>query len=313
MVQTQTDEVLVAAARDGDRAAVEALAARYLPLVYTVVGRGADRDLDVDDIVQDTMMRVVTGVSGVRQAERFRSWVVTIALRQLADARAEARRSRLSRADDPAGDDREDPAADFVGLTVLRQVLDTEQREIAEAARWLDPAFRVVLSLWWLEAGGHLTRAEVAEALELSAAHAGVRVQRMREQLDVARSVVRALDAAPGCPALRDTTSGWDGELDPLWRKRIARHVRDCPRCSERSRRLAAAEGLLAGLPLLAPPAPHQPRRRRPGQLRCGGQGGEERRHACRLRRDGLRGRGRSEPAGAGRLLRTGRAGAGTA
>jgi hypothetical protein len=33
-------------------------------------------------------------------------------------------------------------------------------------------------------AGGHLTRAEVAEALELSAAHAGVRVQRMRERLD---------------------------------------------------------------------------------------------------------------------------------
>lgn len=178
----------MAAARDGDRAAVEALAARYLPLVHSVVGRGADRDLDVDDIVQDAMVRVVTGVSTVRQAGRFRSWVVTIALRQLADARAEARRARLTRGEDqPDGlPDTADPAADFVGLAVLRQVLDVEQRGIAEAARWLDPAHRTVLSLWWLEAGGHLTRAEVADALDLPAAHAGVRVQRMREQLDVA-------------------------------------------------------------------------------------------------------------------------------
>ncbi|MGI5186003.1 RNA polymerase sigma factor [Dactylosporangium sp. CA-152071] len=252
----QSDEVLVAAARDGDRAAVEALAARYLPLVYSVVGRGADRDLDVDDIVQDAMVRVVTGVSTVRRAGRFRSWVVTIALRQLADARAEARRARLTRGEDqPDGlPDTADPSADLVGLAVLRQVLDVEQRGIAEAARWLDPAHRTVLSLWWLEAGGHLTRAEVADALDLPAAHAGVRVQRMREQLDVARSVVRALDASPGCPALREVVAGWDGEPDPLWRKRIARHVRDCPQCTERSRRLPAAEGLLAGLPLLAPP-----------------------------------------------------------
>ncbi|GAA1527414.1 hypothetical protein GCM10009827_050580 [Dactylosporangium maewongense] len=252
----QSDEVLVAAARDGDRAAVEALAARYLPLVYSVVGRGADRDLDVDDIVQDAMVRVVTGVSTVRHAGRFRSWVVTIALRQLADARAEARRARLTRGEDqPDGlPDTADPSADFVGLAVLRQVLDVEQRGIAEAARWLDPAHRTVLSLWWLEAGGHLARAEVADALDLPAAHAGVRVQRMREQLDVARSVVRALDASPGCPALREVVAGWDGEPDPLWRKRIARHVRDCPQCTERSRRLPAAEGLLAGLPLLAPP-----------------------------------------------------------
>ncbi|MEV4134903.1 sigma-70 family RNA polymerase sigma factor [Dactylosporangium sp. NPDC049742] len=252
----QSDEVLVAAARDGDRAAVEALAARYLPLVYSVVGRGADRDLDVDDIVQDAMVRVVTGVSTVRQAGRFRSWVVTIALRQLADARAEARLARLTRGEDQPDSlpDTADPAADFVGLAVLRQVLDVEQRGIAEAARWLDPAHRTVLSLWWLEAGGHLTRAEVADALDLPAAHAGVRVQRMREQLDVARSVVRALDAPPGCPALREVVAGWAGEPDPLWRKRIARHVRDCPQCTERSRRLPAAEGLLACLPLLVPP-----------------------------------------------------------
>ena len=252
------DDELVAAARAGDRDAVAELATRYLPLVYSMVGRAADSDLDVDDIVQETMVRVVTGLAGLRDGGRFRSWVVTIALRQLTDARGVARQARLSRAGRLTElVERPDPASDFVGLAMLRQALTREQREVAEATRWLDPAYRDLLSLWWLEVGGHLTRAEVATAAGTSVPHVAVRIQRMREQLDTSRRVVSALRAKPGCPELDTVTAGWDREPDPLWRKRIARHQQTCTGCADRDRQLVPPERLLAGLPLLVPPTMH--------------------------------------------------------
>jgi len=54
-------------------------------------------------------------------------------------------------------------------------------------ARTAPGSERVLFSLWWLEMTGELTRAEVATALGTSVAHAGVRIQRMREQLEASR------------------------------------------------------------------------------------------------------------------------------
>ncbi|WP_433050382.1 sigma-70 family RNA polymerase sigma factor [Dactylosporangium sp. CS-033363] len=250
----RSDADLVEKARGGDRAALEALAQRYLPLVYTVVGRAADADLDVDDIVQETMVRLVAGLPSVREAERFRAWVVTIALRQVTDARGAARARRLLAAEPGELAERPDPGSDFVGLSMLREALTNEQREVAAATRWLDEGYRQLLSLWWLEVGGHLTRAEVAAALGEPPGHVAVRVQRMKEQLDTARAVVRAVHARARCAELDAVLEGWNGEPDPLWRKRIARHLRDCDTCGGTRGRLIPPERLLAGLPLLVPP-----------------------------------------------------------
>ena len=54
----QPDTATVVAARAGDPAAIDRLVAGYLPLVYTIVGRALDGHADVDDVVQDTMLRV---------------------------------------------------------------------------------------------------------------------------------------------------------------------------------------------------------------------------------------------------------------
>ena len=54
----------------------------------------------------------------------------------------------------------------------------------------------------------------------------------MKERLDTSRLVVRALRQVPAVRGPRSPiTAGWDGEPSPLWRKRLARHVRDCPGC----------------------------------------------------------------------------------
>ncbi|MFH8387077.1 sigma-70 family RNA polymerase sigma factor [Kitasatospora sp. NPDC018058] len=244
------DTEAVAAARAGDEQARERLVAGYLPLVYNVVGRAMNGHPDVDDVVQETMIRVVGGLGGLRDPSSFRSWLVAVAMNEV--RRYWSTRTAPASALD-AMDQLADPAGDFVGLTVLRLGLSGQRREVAEATRWLDEGDRDLLSLWWLEAAGRLTRAELTAALELSSRHAAVRVQRMKEQLEVGRTVVRALAASPCCPELAELTTAWDGRPSALWRKRIARHIRACDGCADLGQDLVPAEGLLAGLALVVP------------------------------------------------------------
>ncbi|MFJ7987327.1 sigma-70 family RNA polymerase sigma factor [Streptomyces sp. NPDC096351] len=248
--------VLVEAARAGDAHARDALVRAYLPLVHNIVGRALDGHADTDDIVQETMVRALDGLGGLRDPARFRSWLVAIAMngiRRRWRERQQAPVPGLDRAADLA-----DPAAgDFTEATILRLGLSGQRRDVARATRWLDEDDRELLALWWLEAAGELTRAELAEGLGgISPQHAAVRVQRMKERLETGRTVVRALDAVPICPDLAETVDAWDGRPSPLWRKRVARHVRDCTACSARvSGRsgLAPVEGLLVGLGLVPP------------------------------------------------------------
>ncbi|MFJ4775841.1 sigma-70 family RNA polymerase sigma factor [Streptomyces sp. NPDC088762] len=249
-MSTQHTAELVAAARAGDPRAQDELVATHLPLVYNIVGRALNGSCDVDDVVQDTMLRALDGLGGLRADDSFRSWLVAIAMNRVR-AHWQSRQNGPGESTLEAAGDVADPGADFVDLTVVRLNLAGQRRETARATRWLEPDDRALLSLWWLECAGELTRAEVAAALELSPQHAAVRVQRMKAQLESARVVERALDAQPGCEGLRTVVAGWDGRPSALWRKRIARHARECVRCSGLWSGLVPAEGLLAGLALV--------------------------------------------------------------
>ncbi|NGO41360.1 RNA polymerase sigma factor [Streptomyces ureilyticus] len=235
----------IAAAQAGDRQALDELVKGWLPLVYNIVGRALNGHADVDDVVQETMLRAVDNLGSLRDPDSFRSWLVAIAMRQIRD-RAR-RRTSESLAEDAARD-----AADFAELTVLRLQLEGQRREVAEAVRWLDDEDRQLLSLWWLEVAGELTRRELASALGISRQHTAVRVQRMKARLETARGIVRALDSS--CGELREVTARWDGQPDSVWRKRLARHIRDCRQCSGRHEKVVPAERLLVGLALVPVP-----------------------------------------------------------
>ncbi|GAA0423261.1 hypothetical protein Aca07nite_23500 [Actinoplanes capillaceus] len=238
---------IVTAARAGDPAAVDRLVAGYLPLVYTIVGRALEGHADADDVVQEVMIRVLRNLGELRDPAAFRSWLVAITVRQV----RERFRSRPPVVElDP---ELRDPGADFTDLAITRLELSGQRRETAEATRWLDEENRELLSLWWLEASGELTRDEIVEATGLGRQHAAVRIQRMKGQLETARAVVRAL-RPPRCPELSTTLSGWDGRPGGLWRKRIARHTRDCRRCAPAWQDMVEAERLLAGMALVPLP-----------------------------------------------------------
>ncbi|MEU7652183.1 sigma-70 family RNA polymerase sigma factor [Micromonospora taraxaci] len=249
------DAGLVVAARQGDQRALDDVVAASLPLVYNIVGRALRGHADVDDVVQETLVRVIRYLPALNDPAAYRSWLVAIAIRQVRDWE-QRRRVALNR---DAGLDAihnvPDPASDFAGMTILRLGLTDQRREVAEATRWLDPDDQELLSLWWLEETGEIARNEVADALGLSPGHVAVRIHRMKEQIQSARGVVRALRARPGCPDLQAVTAEWDGTPSPLWRKRLARHVRDCAVCGQLGSTLLPIDRLLAGLPMLPLPA----------------------------------------------------------
>jgi len=245
------DPATVTAAMRGNQTALDGLVASCLPLVYNIVGRSMDGHPDVDDVVQETMLHAVRGLPGLRDPQRFRPWLVAIAVQQV---RGRWRNSnRLA----PRADvdlDLADPGADFVDLTIAKLGLQGQRREVAEATRWLDDDDRHLLSLWWLEAAGELTRSELAGALELTPQQVTDRVRRMREQLDAARVIVRALRASPRCAQLAYLARDWDGQPSPLWRKRFARHSRECASCGDGWTDLVPPDRLLVGLALVPLP-----------------------------------------------------------
>ena len=247
----QLDVALVAAARSGDRRALDELLAQFLPLVYNITGRALTRRADVDDVVQDTMLRVVRGLGGLRDPHRFRSWLVAVTMNQVREYR-QSRQVAPTPLDETA--ELADPGAEFVDLTLTQLGLSGQRREVAQATAWLDADDRDLLSLWWLEAAGHLTRAELVAALQLDAHLVTVRVGRMKGQLEIARLIVRALSTMPHCPQLAELAASWPGEPTPLWRKRFARHIRDCNYCPDSTAEFIPAERLLAGLALIPLP-----------------------------------------------------------
>ncbi|KPI20669.1 RNA polymerase, sigma-24 subunit, RpoE, ECF subfamily [Actinobacteria bacterium OK074] len=245
-VDTRQWRSTITAAQAGDRRALDDLVAGWLPLVYNVVGRALNGHADVDDVVQETMLRAVDNLGTLRDPDSFRSWLIAIAMRQIRDR---ARRRTSHTLDDSAAQ-----AADFAELTVLRLQLEGQRREVAEAARWLDDDDRQLLSLWWLEVTGELSRRELAAAVGITRQHTAVRVQRMKARLETARGIVRALEGS--CPQLDQVTARWHGRPDSVWRKRLARHIRDCAACSgaDATAVVVPAERLLVGLALVPVP-----------------------------------------------------------
>lgn len=240
------DAALVVAARGGDRAALEALVRGHLPLVYNLVRQALGARSEVDDVVQEVLLRAVRELPKLRAPESFRAWLAAITVRQVGTYAAKADRAaeRIAPLEDAAwkpGADAEEPA-------LLRLEMAQQRRQVKHAGRWLSADERAVLSLWWLETAGELTRAELAAALRVRVGHAGVRVRRMREQLELSRSIVAALEAVPGCDRLSAAIADWNGVPGPFWRKRIARHVRSCAVCGPAGERMIPAERLLAGL-----------------------------------------------------------------
>jgi RNA polymerase sigma-70 factor (ECF subfamily) len=74
------DEAMVRAARDGDRAALAALHARYAPLVHGILMSRLPPS-EADDLTQEVFVRVMQRFETLRDPRAFPGWVCALARR----------------------------------------------------------------------------------------------------------------------------------------------------------------------------------------------------------------------------------------
>jgi RNA polymerase sigma-70 factor (ECF subfamily) len=247
----------LAAAREGDAAALDALLREYQPRIYRFGLRMCRDPEDAKDILQDTLLTAARSLSTFRGASSLSTWLYSIARSFCIKKR---RRSKFAPAEelslDP-GDTRSpalavpDPGAPADEALASREV----ERAVESAIRSLSPAYREVLLL---RDGEGLTAPEVAQVL-------GLRVEAVKSRLHRARATVRQrlqpllsgttepLD--PGCPdVVRRLSQFLEGEIRREDCAEMESHVAGCPRCRRACDALRLALGACRALP--APEVP---------------------------------------------------------
>lgn len=229
-----TDERLLAAARAGDRQALEALLERHQAQVYRFGMKMCRDPEDAKDVLQDTLVAMARGVRDFRGASSLATWLYTIARSYCIKKR---RRSKFAPSEERSLDS--DVAPEVLRLPAPtrapeealagREVEEALQRTIAS----LEPIYREVLLL--RDAEG-LTAPEVAEVLGISVQAVKSRLHRarlaVRERIAPALGVETPRASSPGCP---DVSMLFSQHLeDEISSERCAemeRHLEGCARC----------------------------------------------------------------------------------
>jgi RNA polymerase sigma-70 factor (ECF subfamily) len=225
-----SDEVLLAAARKGDKEALETLLGRHEPQVYRFGMKMCRDPEDAKDVLQDTLFAMARGVRDFRGASSISTWLYTIARSFCIKKR---RRSQFApdeeRPLDTEADQLAAPGAEPDEALAGKQV----ERALERAIAALDPAYREVLVLRDVEG---LTAPEVAEVLGLNVRAVKSRLHRAR--LAVRESVAPLLGvqvlppASAGCPdVLMLFSQHLEDEISVDRCAEMERHLEGCARC----------------------------------------------------------------------------------
>jgi len=247
------DRQIVAGVLRGDREAVAALYDGYADALHDYARRRAPTEADAADVVHDAFLVAVDRIGQLRDPERLRPWLYAIARTELHRRyRHAARFVELDGGE--RGRDRVEPVSQEPGPDV-----QVERAELVallrEATAGLADGDRELLDLH-LRHG--LVGADLAAAAGLPARHATVALERVKGRLARTLGVV-LLSRNPTCAEFTAIRDGQPG-LTPLARKRLARHVDNCPQCHREQARRMRPEVLLTAVPML--PAPPELRHR---------------------------------------------------
>lgn len=163
------DEMLVLAAQDGHRPAMDELVRRWQKRLWRYARRLTGDSEAAWDITQQAWMAIIRGLRRLRHADRFRPWAYRIVRNKAMDhLKRRPREKRLAEG-------------------TLADPADTGDRERGEQARSLralvdrmPPAHRAVLSLYYID---QLPLTEVAEVLDIPAGTVKSRLHAARNEL----------------------------------------------------------------------------------------------------------------------------------
>ena len=238
------DAALARRLQGGDASAWADVYDRYADRLFDYCASILHDRHEAEDAVHDAFVTASQRISQLRDPDRLRPWLYAVC-RTTALGRAR-RRSRMVPTEEVGAVIPAPVPADPVEQSEL-------QRLVWDAAEGLAPQDKAVLFLH-LRQG--LSGQELADALEVPAHHANVRLSRVRTLVE--RSLTVLLVGRLGrrdCAELDALLQGWDGRLEPRLRKRVARHIDDCEVCEERRRTVVSPLGLLALTPIVPAPA----------------------------------------------------------
>jgi RNA polymerase sigma-70 factor (ECF subfamily) len=173
------DASLAERCRAGDRDAVAEVLEQHRALICGVAHRVAGRECEVDDVIQDILTAVITGLPRFRGKSKLSTWVASVAVRTALNHARRARRSRrhVSLDRNPAALDVPAEASSNPSIAFER----TERvRRLEMALDRLPPDQRAVVTLRHIEG---LALTDVADAL-------GVPVGTVKSRLHHARKVL---------------------------------------------------------------------------------------------------------------------------
>ncbi len=247
---------LVALAREGESRAFAELYRRYFDPVNDFVARMTrDRD-EAADIAQDTFLRAMGALGGLRQGASFKSWIFTIARNATLNRLERSSRTR------PLSFEGED--GEPVDLAVVDQDRFAGPAEAAEAASmaslvWeaaagLDPKQLTLLDLH-LRQG--LDSAEIAGVLGVTKNNGYVTLNRLKKAVeDAIGAFIMWKDGRRYCDALAaELAEARTDAMSPAVRRLVERHVARCEDCEERKRRLLSPLAVFGAFAAIAPPA----------------------------------------------------------
>jgi RNA polymerase sigma factor (sigma-70 family) len=241
------DSEVVAAIVAGNPEGLAEAYDRYASPLYTYCRSLLREPADAADAVQDTFVIAASRLAELRDRNRLRPWLYAVA-RNECHRRLRARTVQVTTPLDEMPDVT-DTSADVSG-EAERDELRTLLRS---AVRGLNSGEQDLIELQ-LRQG--LDAAEIAAMLGVSRNHAHALLSRARDQLEISLgALLVARSGREDCAALNTMLSDWDGQLNVLMRKRINRHIENCPVCAERKKR-ELAPALLLGLAPLAAAVP---------------------------------------------------------
>lgn len=152
------DAALIERWRGGDERAASELVARHAPALARFAWNLGARE-DVDDLVQDTLVRAFGSLDAFRGDSSLRTWLFTIERRLLLDRRRSERRHR-----ETVGVGDQDVATEYDALDDV--VAAETERRLREAVARLTPTQREVFSLRVTEGLSYKEIADVVGSTE---------------------------------------------------------------------------------------------------------------------------------------------------
>jgi len=173
----QNESALVCAAREGDKEALGLLLTRNWAwlkgLVYSVITNAHD----VDDVLQDICVRVISKIDTLREPERFRPWLAVLARRQAIRYSQRKNQRTVSLDEEVAG-----RLCSYKADQLLIENIERREQyqQILQAVRSLPEKYRQVFMLQYTD---DLTYGQISEILDIPITTVQIRLVRARRMI----------------------------------------------------------------------------------------------------------------------------------